>query len=162
MDRIEDVNRQELDALIAAEMEAATHPEYGDHDLTEQIDVLGMPTTNPRGTYCDRRTRAHIAYYPAEDGSWQPTRLKTYDHVAMGSPDAVAVVAMPARGRQYFLAYAPEHYGAQLVTLPWPIVSDRAPVIPDEEPMPLNVPPSPEEPTPLPDTVSHCDDDFDD
>jgi hypothetical protein len=154
MDRIPDVDQVELDALIAQEMANATSAEWGDSDLTEQIDVYGFPTVNPRGVYCDRRTRAHIAYYHAEDGSFQPSRLKQYDHVAMGSPEAVAVVAMPARGRQYFLAYAPAYYGAQLVTLPWTLVSDRAPVNPAEEPMPINVPPPDVEPTPVNDELT--------
>jgi hypothetical protein len=152
MDRIEGVDQAELDALIAAEMEAATHPEYGDHDLTELINAAGFPTSNPRGVYADRRTRGHIAYYLADDGSWQETRLKQFDHIEM-SPGAYAVVAMPARGRQYFLAYAPEYYGAQLVTLPWSLVTDRAPVIEGEAPMPLDEP-LPEPPAPEVDELS--------
>jgi hypothetical protein len=153
MDRIADVDMVELDALIATELANAQSAQWGDGDLTARIDDDGFDTSNPdEGTLADPRTRAVVAYYAADNGSWQPTRLKVYDHVMMLGI-APCVVAGPARGREYFLAYAPEYYGAQLVTLKWDIVTDRAPEDPEEEPMPIDEPP-PGEPPPAGDEVA--------
>lgn len=140
MERIPDVNQAELDELIAQQQASANSEIWGDHDLNDRIDAQGFETTNPDGTIlADRRTRPVITYYLSDNNSWQPSRLKQYDHVQLLGAIPV-VVAMPARGRQSFLGYAPEWYGAQLMTLEASTITDRAPVNEDEEPMPINAP----------------------
>lgn len=145
MERIPDVNMEELNDLIATEQANAQSALWGDDDLTARIDAQGFDTENPLGTYADKRMRSVVAYFSAPDGSWQPTALKQYDHVMMLGI-APCVVAMPARGRDYFLGYAPIYYGAQLMTLKWDIITDRAPEDAEEDPMPINaLPPTPPE-----------------
>lgn len=153
MDRIADVNMIELDELIAREQTNAQSAMWGDHDLTARIDAQGFDTENPLGTLADKRMRTVVAYYAAPNGSWQPTLLKQYDHVMMLGI-APCVVAMPARGREFFLGYAPEYYGPTLVTLKWDIITDRAPDNPQEPAMPINVAPAQQQQPP-------CDDDDD-
>ena len=136
MDRLEDVNQEELDALIATEMSYAQSAMWGDHDLNDKIDAQGFPTENPSGLLVDRRTRPNVAYYVEANGSWQPTRLKYNDHVTvLGAMKGV--VAMAARSRDFFLFYSPEFYGASLVALEAKSITDRAPADPEEPPMPV-------------------------
>lgn len=153
MERIPDVNQAELDQLIATEQANAQSDLWGDDDLTDKIDAQGFDTQNPLGIFVDRRIRANVAYFQAPNGSWQPTVLKQYDHVMLLGI-APVVVAMPARGRQCFLAYAPEYYGQQLVTLEWQSITDRAPVNEAEQPMPINVLPPPQSELPPEGTVT--------
>lgn len=147
MERIPGVDMVELDQLIATEQANAQSELWGDDDLTDKIDAQGFETQNPLGIFVDRRIRANVAYFQAPDGSWQPTVLKQYDHVMLLGI-APVVVAMPARGRGCFLAYAPEYYGQQLVTLEWQSITDRAPADENEAPMPINVLPPSSEPPP--------------
>ena len=146
MERIEGIDQEELDSLIAAEQASANSEMWGDHDLNDRIDADGFETQNPDGILADRRTRPVITYYRSDDQSWQPSRLKQYDHVQIVGAIEV-VVAMPARGRESFLAYRQEYYGASLVTLESSTITDRAPVNEGEEAMPINAP-LPGEPPP--------------
>lgn len=139
MERIADIDMDELNSLIAAEQASANSEMWGDHDLNERIDQDGFETENPDGILADRRTRPVITYYQSDNGSWQPSRLKQFDHVQLVGAIAV-VVAMPARNRQSFLAYRQEYYGASLVTIESSTITDRAPVNEGEEPMPINAP----------------------
>lgn len=139
MERIENVNEEELNTLIEKEQANAQSEMWGDGDLTARIDAQGFETTNPTGILCDRRMREVIAYYQDPSSAWLPTRLKANDHVMLIGAVA-AVVAMPARGRDSILVYAPETYGPQLVTITSSSVTDRAPLDPEEDPMPINAP----------------------
>ena len=130
MERIPDVNQAELDELIAQQQASANSEIWGDHDLNDRIDAQGFETQNPDGILADRRTRPVITYYQSDNQSWQPSRLKQYDHVKLLGAIPV-VVAMPARGRGSFLGYAPEWYGAQLMTLEASTITDRAPLDPE-------------------------------
>lgn len=146
MDRIPDVNQEELDGLIATETAYANSAMWGDNDLNEKIDEQGFPTENPAGILVDRRTRPNVAYYLADNGSWQPGRLKYNDHVEIVGAFK-GVVAMAARNREWFLIYAPDVYGTNLVAIDTHSVTDRAPADEGEEPMPINAPlPAPEPP----------------
>jgi hypothetical protein len=155
MDRIPDVDQSELNDLIAREQAKAQSAMWGDNDLTARIDGQGFDTNNPIWSFADKRSRAVIAYhYVSAEGCWKPTRLKQFDHVMLIG-FAPCVVAMPARGREYFLGYAPEYYGAQLVPLKWDTVTDRAPNDLLEPSLPINVAPALEQQPP-------CDDDDED
>lgn len=148
MDRIEDVNTEELDSLVAAQMAEANSAMWGDWDLNEKIDEEGYPTENPTGLYVDRRTRPNVSYYfDTPTGRWLPSRLKANDHVQMLGA-FVGVVAMASRDRRFFLIYAPDIYGPLLVPLDAAGVTDRAPLDPEEEAMPINAPPPAPEPPP--------------
>ena len=151
MDRIENVNQEELDSLVAAQMAEANSAMWGDWDLNEKIDDQGYPTENPAGLFVDRRTRPHVSYFldPAT-GRWHPSRLKVNDHVQMLGA-FVGVVAMASRDRTFLLLYAPDIYGPYLVPLDVAGVTDRAPADPEEEPMPVVGPlvvPQQQEPCP--------------
>jgi len=127
----------ELHELIVREIAEAESALWGDYDLAARIDAHGYETGNPNGLLADRRTRAEVAYYYAlPDGVWLPTRLRRYDQVMLIGV-VPCVVAMPARGREYFLAYAPAHYGQRLVRLRWDLITARAPYDPQEPGMPL-------------------------
>lgn len=137
MDRIEDVNQEELDSLVAAQMAEANSAMWGDWDLNEKIDAEGYPTENPDGLFVDRRTRPQIAYYvDTPTGRWLPSRLKVDDHVQMLGA-FVGVVAMASRDRRFFLIYAPDIYGPLLVPLDISGVTDRAPADAQEPAMPI-------------------------
>lgn len=139
MKRFADIDHTKLQALVDAETAQAQSEVWGDGDLTARIDDDGYPTNNPRGTLCDHRAREVVCYFATAAGTWQPTRLKRGDHVLVLGVLRV-VVAMPARNRQRFLAYAPDVFGDDaLRPIEWSAVTDRAPADPTESPMPLDI-----------------------
>lgn len=131
------IDQTELDDLIAREIAEAQSAMWGDHDLNDRIDANGYETDNPQGTLADRRTRAVVAYHCAlPEGTWCPTRLRRQDQVMLIGA-VQCVVAMPARGREYFFGYAPAHYGARLVRFKWDLVTARLPSDPGDPGMPI-------------------------
>jgi len=131
------IDQTELDDLIAREIAEAQSVMWGDHDLGDRIDANGYETDNPQGTLADRRTRAVVAYHCAlPEGTWCPTRLRRQDQVILIGA-VQCVVAMPARGREYFLGYAPAHYGPRLVRFKWDLVTARLPSDPGDPGMPI-------------------------
>jgi len=131
------IDQTELDDLIAREIAEAQSAMWGDHDLGDRIDANGYETDNPSGTLADRRTRAVVAYHcQLPEGTWCPTRLRRQDQVMLIGA-VQCVVAMPARGREYFLGYAPAHYGPRLVRFKWDLVTARMPSDPGDPGMPI-------------------------
>ena len=105
-----------------------------DTDLTDRIDEVGEPTTDPSGLMVDRRDREHVAYY-LRDGAWKPTALKRGDHVVCAQ--LPLIVIGPARGRDYFLGYYEPWFGDLVIPIEAFYIDERAPEDVNETPMPI-------------------------
>lgn len=134
MERYSDIDQSVCDAARARLLAESL---AGDSDLTDRIDANGFPTQDPSGILYDRSDRTVISYYPAPDGSFQPTRLKLWDDVDIGGIPVRIIGA--GRSHEMAAGICPWFGDMILMFEAIPSVRDRAPFDPQETPaMPIS------------------------